>query len=848
MRQIIPLLVFIIITTTTTAQKIQGTVTNKNGELLTYSSITIKGSTKGVSANDKGKYELNLKMGTYTLICQHIGYTKLEKEVTIGSENTVVNFELESQKLNLQVVTIKVNREDPAYEMIRKTIRKRNFYNDQVKGYKSDLYTKDVIKLRSLPNRIMGKKVDQKEANKSMKLDSTGKGIIYLSESLNKIYTQEPDKLKMEVLSSRISGSNSFGFSFPSFISFYRNNVKVFTEAFNQRGFISPISDNALSYYKYRYEGSFTEDGKEINTITITPRRKYEPLFSGTINIVEDEWRIHSVDFFVTKNNQLEIMDTLKVYQIYGPANAEVWMPKNQVLRFNFNQFGIKAAGSFVNIFSDYTINPTYPKKFFDRIVIKYDTAVNKKSAAYWDSTRPMPLEEEEKKDYKVKDSLFSIEKDKRNSKEYIDSMNRRRSKVKALDIFTKGIHRYKYNKTGSVSWNIEPLLQNAEYNTVEGWVININGDYKRYLPKSKINLLIEPNLRYGFNNTHFNSWLHLNLSNNKEGHQHNFSVAGGKRVSQFNSESTISPQRHTASVLLWGNNYMKIYENYFGQFNYAKKYDNGIKFNIGVLYEDRMPLENTTDYVSNKKRTGRFTPNYPVELLSQQFDAHQALIVNAEVSIKPGQRYIQFPKSKMSLGSKYPTFSLNYSKGVANVLGSDVDFDKWRFSIHDDKNLKLAGTFKYRMGVGGFINNKKVFIQDYQHFNGNQSLLATPYMNSFQLASFFENSTKAPFYAFGHVEHHFNGLLTNKIPLLNRLKWNLVAGASAFYVNQNNNYVEAFVGLENIFKVARVDFVTSYANGGNVQTGIRFGFGGLIGGGMADGLKPNRRTTTRNY
>ncbi len=848
MRQIIPLIVLILISTITQAQKIQGIVTNKNGDLLTYSSITIKGSTKGVSANDKGKYELTLSDGTYTLICQHIGYTKQEKEVTIGSENIVVHFVLESQKLNQQVVTIKANREDPAYEMIRKTIKKRDFYNDQVKGYNSDLYTKDVIKLINLPSKILGKKVDKKEANANMKLDSSGKGIIYLSESLNKIYTQKPDKFKMQVLSSRISGSNSFGFSFPTFISFYKNNVKLFAEAFNPRGFISPISDNALSYYKYKYEGSFTEDGKEINTITVTPRRKYEPLFSGTINIVENEWRIHSVDFFVTKNNQLEIMDTLKVYQQYGQANAEVWMPKNQILQFNFNQFGLKVGGSFVNIFSDYAINPTYEKKFFDRVLIKYDTGVNKKSVAYWDSIRPMPLELDEKKDYKVKDSLFSIQKDKRNSKEYIDSLNKKRSKVKPFDIFTKGIHRYKYNKSGSTSWTIEPLVQNASYNTVEGWVVNVNGDYKRYLPQSKMNLLIEPNFRYGFNNKHFNGWLHLNLSNNIEGHQHNFSIAGGKRVSQFNSESTISPQRHTASVLLWGNNYMKIYENYFGQLNYAKKYDNGIKFNVSALYEDRIPLDNTTDYVRNKQRFGRFTPNYPVEQLSQQFDSHQALILNTEISIKPGQRYIQFPRSKIPLGSKYPTFSLNYSKGVADVLGSDVDFDKWRFSIQDEKNLKLAGTINYRMGVGGFINSKNVFIQDYQHFNGNQSLLATPYMNSFQLASFFENSTKAPFYTFGHVEHHFNGLLTNKIPLFNRLKWNLVAGANAFYVNQNNNYVEAFVGLENIFKVLRIDFVTSYSNGGKTQTGIRFGLGGLIGGGIANGLTPNKRSTTKNY
>ena len=118
------------------------------------------------------------------------------------------------------------------------------------------------------------------------------------------------------------------------------------------------------------------------------------------------------------------------------------------------------------------------------------------------------------------------------------------------------------------------------------------------------------------------------------------------------------------------------------------------------------------------------------------------------------------------------------------------MNFDKWHFNIWDDKNLKLAGTFRYKIGIGGFINRKKVMIQDYQHFNGNLSILAGEYLNSFQLAPYYANSTTATFFSIVHLEHHFNGLLTNKIPLFKRLNWNLVAGGNAFYVNGKNNYV----------------------------------------------------------
>ncbi|MGF2414592.1 MAG: DUF5686 family protein, partial [Ferruginibacter sp.] len=128
-------------------------------------------------------------------------------------------------------------------------------------------------------------------------------------------------------------------------------------------------------------------------------------------------------------------------------------------------------------------------------------------------------------------------------------------------------------------------------------------------------------------------------------------------------------------------------------------------------------------------------------------------------------------------------------------------------------------------------LNSKKVFIQDFQHFNGNRSGAASEYVNSFQLAPYYANSTAENFYSLAHVEHHFNGLLTNKIPLFKKLNWNLVAGSNAFYINKNSNYAEAFVGLENIFKILRVDFVAAYANGKQSTTGIRLGFGGIIGG-----------------
>jgi len=824
----------------TAAQKIYGTVFNAKGDLLPYSSVTIKGTSVGASANNRAKFSFTVAPGTYVVVCQHIGYAKQEKTVVVDKLDEELSFVLNEQKLDLKEVIVKSGGEDPAYAIIRQAIKKRNYYNKQVNAFECDLYTKDIMKLRRLPKKIMGQKIPDADMDE-MGLDSSGRGIIYLSESVAKVHSKQPDKFKMAVLSSRVSGSGGFGFTFPTFISLYNNNVKIFTDKLNPRGFVSPIADGAIGFYKYKFLGSFFEDGKEVNTIKVIPRRNYEPLFSGVIYITDGDWRIHSCDLTLTKTSQLEILDTLQLSQIYVPVGNDVWRVKNQLLHFNFQLIGIDAIGDFVNVYSNYSINPSFNKFFFDNVIIKYDTGVNKKPAAYWDTIRPVPLEPEEKNDYDVKDSMYQLQKDSVLSKRSVDSLNKNQGKLKAFDIFWNGISRKHYTKTGSTTWGIASLIKNLEYNTVEGVVLNTNLFDNRYLKKLKSNFSIQPHVRYGFSNTHLNAWADLSFStrdwsSDKKIKRQSWSVSGGKRISQFNKESTITPLNNSITTLFWGDNFMKIYENYFGSVGFNKRYENGLRFSVNALYEDRIPVENTTKFTFFKKDTINMKPNYPYEKIPQQFTPHQALILSFDISIKPGQKYIEFPRNKIAIGSKYPTFSLNYTKGIESVFGSDVNFDKWKFTVSDTKNFKLAGEFKYKVGVGGFLNNKKVFIQDYQHFDGNRSTAASEYVNSFQMASYYANSTAENFYAIAHIEHHLNGLLTNKIPALKKLNWNFVVGSNAFYVNHHSNYAEVFVGLENIFKILRVDFVVAYENGKQSTSGIRIGFGGIVGNSIKPG------------
>jgi len=252
------------------ATRVTGTVTDDKGSVLSYASILIKGTTRGVTAGNDGKYALELAPGTYTLVCQYVGYARKEKTITVGESTFVVDFQLSLQRLSMTEVIVRPGGEDPAYAIIRHAIKKRKDYESPLDSFTCEAYVKTLIRTRRLPDRIFGQRLQEKD-KQEMGVDSAGRGIIYLSESLSKIAFKRPDKIKLEILSGREAGSNGFGFSFPVFINFYSNNVNALGGQLNPRGFVSPIADGALNYYRYHFLGSYFEEGREINRIQVIP-------------------------------------------------------------------------------------------------------------------------------------------------------------------------------------------------------------------------------------------------------------------------------------------------------------------------------------------------------------------------------------------------------------------------------------------------------------------------------------------------------------------------------------------------------------------------------------------------
>ena len=814
MRRTSILFLFIYCSMIAVAQKVSGLILDKDGNPLSYSSISIKGTTRGTNANSIGKYSIQLSPGKYTLVCEHVGYTKQEKAVTVSGNDVTLDFTLEVQAVTMGEVL--VSRKDPAYEIMKKVIAKRKYYQSQLNKFQCEVYTKGQLRVRDYPKKIFGQKIDFEDA------DTSKKKIIYLSETISRYSVDKPNKEKIEVLSSKVSGdSTGFGLAAPQFLSFYDNNILIGDKnnRLNPRGFISPISDNAVNYYRFRYQGSFIEDGRLINKIKIIPRRKYEPVFSGGyINIVENDWRIHSLQLELTKESQMEFVDTLRIEQMYKPVNDSVWAISSQVIYPAIKLLGFDAYGSFVNIYSKFDVDPEFGKNLFNTTILKFtDTAIKKNE--YWETARPVPLQEEEIADYRRKDSLEQVRRDPH----YIDSMQRIRNKVTVMNAMVFG-QTFSDEKRKS-TFSFKPVTEQILFNPVEGFIINTGGTWTKRFEKNSFDrrsLTLSPNLRYGFSNQHFNAYLTARY-NFGTGYSTSLMLSGGSRIFQFNNQSPIGARTSSVSALISKNNRMKIYEARYFRGSFTKGIGHGFTWIAAFQYQDRWPLENTTNFsLLNKNKT--YSPNYPDELISSNFMRHQVFMFLLSMRWQPHSRYIERPGEKINIGSKWPVFNAEYVQAIDKFLGSDEDFSKWRISMTHDLNFSLQGQLRYKIAVGGFFDTSKVQVQDYNHFNGNTSLFATEYLNSFQELPIYQYSNKKKFYSLAHVEYHLNGFLTNKIPGFRKLNWYLVGGLNTFYSNSDFNYLEYFVGFENILKQFRIDYVRGSFNGEKAKSGFKLG------------------------
>ncbi|MCE3280876.1 MAG: hypothetical protein K0S44_3067, partial [Bacteroidetes bacterium] len=743
---------------------VSGKITDEKNEPVPFANVYLKGTTRGTTSNIEGAYSLDLAPGTYELVFKLIGYKLHIENITISNSAQIINVKLSPESFQLKTAEVKADGEDPAYAVIRQAQKKRKFYLEQVDAYSCDVYIKGVQRILKAPKKIMGVSVDFGDD-----IDSAS-GIVYLSESVSKFNFKQKDKIKEEMVSSKVSGNNkafSYNQASDMLFNFYENIIEV--DELSERGFISPIANTALLNYRYKLLGTFFEDGLMINKIQVIPKRKNDPVFSGIINVMENSWRIHSLELILTKDAQIDFVDTLRINQIFIPVEKEIWLPFSTKYVFDFGVLGIKGDGMYVGVNSNYVIDPDFPKHYFTNEVMKVNDDANKKDSAYWEVSRPVPLTKEEADDYHRRDSIARI----KSTKVYTDSTDKIKNKLKFQDLIFGYNHVNTFKKQ---SWSISGPLMSTQFNTVQGFNLSTTFTYLKRFENRK-NYSLGLNVGYGFSNEDVYGSIYGSYTYKPQKFA-TFYLSAGRTYEQFNNNGKIHPLLNSLYSLLNEQNFMKLYLEQSIKLTHTSELFNGFYFTPSAKYAERSPLINTTGF-KWVKSDNVYTSNDPQnpDSAGYSFQSHRALTAEAKIKYIFKQRYYTMPNIKMVTGSKFPALLIGYKKGIY-ALDSKINFDLLTLGLEGSFNLKRFGNSDYSITAGSFLNNRKMYFMDWYHFNGNQTLYSDFEKNSFQLLEYYSASTQSHFIE-GHFEHNFGGFFLSKVPLIKKLKLNEVGKVS---------------------------------------------------------------------
>lgn len=794
--------------------QISGTVKDNKGISVPFVNIYVENTYQGTTTNDVGKFEISVKgKENYTLVFQSMGY-KTQK-ININTSKKELNITLEEDSYSLKEVVLNAN-ENPALKIIKKAIENRKKNSKMTAKFKADFYSKGLIKLKNAPKKFLGEEIPDFNGA----LDSTGSGIIYLSETFSKIEFEKPNNLKEIVVASKVAGNDN-GYSFNSARS---TNFDLYENTTNLGlPIISPIAENALGYYKYSLEGTSYEGPHLINKIKVTAKRDSEPVYDGYIYIIEDSWAIFATDLSV-KGYRIrnEFLDAYNIKQNYTyNSENKIWSKNLQSLEFKFGAFGISMEGKFSYIYNNYEFVNQFDKKNFTREIQKIEPLANKQSDDFWKTQRPITLTDEEFKDYIKKDSVQTLRK----SQKYLDSIDIKKNKFKIADILMGYSHSNTYKEK---FFRYNGLIKLVHFNTVQGWNIKTGFNYNISNDEKRTFKSFYSTVQYGFKDRTFRPIIgYAQRFNNLNKATLGFSL--GNKVSQFNEQNPILNIVNSISSLAFKDNYMKLYDKNFARINYSQELNNGIFGNFLAEYAQRKNIFNK-DFQSWSKKDKAYTSNnplFPEDETALIFENHNLFKLNLNFRFNFGQKYISRPDGKYNLGnSKYPKLNLAIEQGL---LGTKNEYNYTRVSslISYEKQLGNKGEIEINLKAGKFFNAKNITFADYKHFNGNETHVSNgDYRNSFHLLPYYSHSTNDAYLEI-HAEHNDNGFIMNKIPLLNKLKSSLVLGYHNISIPNKSPYQEFTIGLDNLgigkFKFLRLDYVQSYNNG--IKTdGFTFG------------------------
>ncbi len=774
------------------ATKAEGYVLDDaTGQPLPFVNIYFLNTTRGTTSDLDGRYKIKTREQSDTLVFSMMGYHSAKVFVEKGKKYRLVIRLKENTQL-LDEVVIKPT-ENPAHIILRKIIKNKHRNNpEKFERFNCQTYTtltgiltnvtKENLKLVIPPPLIKTLPVT---------LDSLSRPVLpfYQSEKIADNFIDKKDNVSQTVvLAKKTKGIvgledidiEGYDNSLSAEMNFYKNYVDIFGHTF-----LSPLAKNGIVFYRYYLEDSTMVDGRKYYTIKFVPRDTKDLTFSGSFVVIKDLWAISSMDATLPKSANINYINRFKVKFDFEFVNDTALFFKRNTIDASFHYFKIKNEAN--------------------NAMIEVEKTTMYSKVLLGSGARPLP-DSIVNLNTKTADSSFISYRNKTNNKSFdntssiIDSTNNIwwiKGAEKITNMFITG-----YFNVGKI--DIGPYLGTFKRNSIEGSRVNLG---IRTSEDFNPHYSLGGSVGYGFKDK---EWKYSAYGQYKFNTKHRTIVGGGYLKDMY----LFGVFGH---IRLIKENMLNTGEDSFAADIFKRFHSDrrSMLYRVNIYFEKewRKGFSTWLTYNNDKLRQGIYTPfihdGKPVNYIyNNSLSLRLRLSWKQNISDKFLRRYY--------LTTFYPIINLVGTAGRYRVAEINRNYFKLHLTV---KHMVPMGFMRFKYVVeAGYIWGKIPYPM-LEIIRGNDTYGDSKYR--FNLLNSATAATDK--YASLMAEHHFNGLIMNKIPLVKKLNIRMVLSAKYLLGNLSPKhqeileypwdmdipgmqYLEVGGGFENILQFIRIE------------------------------------------
>jgi hypothetical protein len=772
----------------------------QSGERVPFASLRFLQSGNGKLSDSAGNFAFRFEEWPKdTLEISYVGFQdynlQISDTLTRKSRNDSLFVVIQLQRgayINEVVVSRKV---DFGLLLWKKIVRRKKF-NDRYRfdNFSYELYNKLELDL----NKINKNKIEKVKLLRPFdfvlnNIDSSEDNPflpIYVTETLSDYYYQRsPLKRREVILGSKTVGLDNESVSkflggMDQNIDFYRNFIPVF-----DKRFVSPLSDNGDNYYRYKIIDTQYVNSRRLLHLIFTPKRKGQNTFEGDCWVHDTSFAIQKMTLRLDAGANVNFVDQMSLIQEFQLINDSTWFLTKDKFVVNLSAFGKKKMGvigrkttTYKNIvYNDPSVTRELDKNKVLEEVLFAGNARNQPDS-FWVEKRHEDLSRNEKAVYQMVDTLM---------------------KMKVFHTYANVLNFIGTGYLDVGNYEIGPWYNWIYSNELQGFRLRFDLGTNKGFNK---NLTLHGYMAYGFGDQQWHGEADALYLFNRSPRFSLYAMYrqdldyGQQYYDEITSDNIFALAIRKSGVPI---KFLNLEEQKVEVF---KEWLSGFSITVGGDHKVYNPVRNLPSKEIFPWKSGN-----PLNAFELSFKLRFAYL----------EKFFETTFYRTSLGSDYPIADIKYTAGIPGVFGSSQQYHKLDASISDRIKIPPFGNLYYNVFAG-----KTYGTLPYPLLNvtpGNETYYYNQY--AFSLMNKFEYLHDQ--YLGVNFEHNIGNGLFRFIPFTRKMKfrqfytikalWGRLSEANNLYNSSpdyyfksldGKTYMEIGTGVDNIFKLLRVDFI----------------------------------------